>query len=236
MTIVEQLCVKRSYFSLKWHCSMIDEASKLAASTDKVSRIFSTYILLRISSLSSSNTSTSNILPSSDLFNNQIGALGAQHLADALRNNTVTLFLSSSLSYPHLHFFTQTLTTLNLYNNQIGDKLSDRIKELIKRNEQRAKTWESERKRWPIGNKMKLMNMCDWIFVFLRKIIKLVYVAYDYSDDNEMIVVWWFRKIARSLIIDESSWEIVLSSGVVSMQSIGSKWQNSAFDCSRVCS
>ena len=25
--------------------------------------------------------------------------------------------------------------------------------------------------------------------VFLRKIIKLVYVAYDYSDDNEMIVV-----------------------------------------------
>jgi hypothetical protein len=32
----------------------------------------------------------------------------------------VTLILSSSLSYPHLHFFTQTLTTLNLYNNQIG--------------------------------------------------------------------------------------------------------------------
>ncbi|CAF3668986.1 unnamed protein product, partial [Rotaria socialis] len=37
------------------------------------------------------------------LWSNQIGALGAQHLADALQHNT-------------------TLTTLNLENNQIGDK------------------------------------------------------------------------------------------------------------------
>jgi len=68
------------------------------------------------------------------------GALGAQHLADALRNNTVTLILSSSISYAHLHFFTQTLTTLHLYNNQIGDHLEARLKELIGRNQQRKKS------------------------------------------------------------------------------------------------
>jgi hypothetical protein len=39
-----------------------------------------------------------------DLESNQIGAVGAQHLADALRNNTVILILSSSISYTHLHF------------------------------------------------------------------------------------------------------------------------------------
>jgi hypothetical protein len=43
-----------------------------------------------------------------DLSSNQIGAVGAQHLADALQHNTVTLILSSSISYTHLHFFTDT--------------------------------------------------------------------------------------------------------------------------------
>ena len=75
-----------------------------------------------------------------DLHWNQIGALGAQHLADALRNNTVTLILSYSISYTHLHFFTQTLTTLHLGDNQIGQKLEDRVNEFIKRNQQLTKS------------------------------------------------------------------------------------------------
>jgi hypothetical protein len=37
-----------------------------------------------------------------DLHHNGIGAVGAQHLADALRNNMVTLILSSSISYTYL--------------------------------------------------------------------------------------------------------------------------------------
>jgi hypothetical protein len=40
---------------------------------------------------------------------------------------TVTLLLSSSLSYSHLHFFTQTFTRLNLRNNQIGDEIAQRV-------------------------------------------------------------------------------------------------------------
>lgn len=55
-----------------------------------------------------------------------------EHLADALRNNTVT---SSSIHFSqiYLHFFAQALTTLILWNNQIetagaqhlGDVLRD---------------------------------------------------------------------------------------------------------------
>jgi hypothetical protein len=39
-----------------------------------------------------------------ELPDNRIGGKGAQHLADALRNNAVTLILSSSISYTHVHF------------------------------------------------------------------------------------------------------------------------------------
>jgi len=40
-----------------------------------------------------------------DLYNSKIGVQGSKHLADALRNNTVSLFLSWLLSYHHLHIF-----------------------------------------------------------------------------------------------------------------------------------
>ena len=70
---------------------------------------------------------------------NQVGDKGAQHIADALRNNTVTLMLSSSIEYTHRHFFIQTLTTLYLYNNQIGDKLTRAVQELIERNKRQEK-------------------------------------------------------------------------------------------------
>ena len=65
---------------------------------------------------------------------NQIGVLGAQHLADGLRNNTVTLILSSSLSYSHLHFFAQALTTLDLTGNKIGDKGAEQLADGLRNN------------------------------------------------------------------------------------------------------
>jgi hypothetical protein len=74
-----------------------------------------------------------------NLENNQIGAVGAQNLADALQNNMVTLILSSSISYTHPHFFTQTLTTLKLWRNEIGEKVLDHVEELLKRNERMLK-------------------------------------------------------------------------------------------------
>jgi Ran GTPase-activating protein (RanGAP) involved in mRNA processing and transport len=68
------------------------------------------------------------------LSNNQIGDAGAQHLADALRNNTVILILSSSISYTHLHFFIQTLTTLDLNHNQIGDAGAQHLADALRNN------------------------------------------------------------------------------------------------------
>jgi hypothetical protein len=41
-----------------------------------------------------------------NICNNQFGDIGAEHLADALRNNTVSLIFPSSISYAYLHFFT----------------------------------------------------------------------------------------------------------------------------------
>jgi uncharacterized membrane protein len=68
------------------------------------------------------------------LRHNQIEAVGAQHLADALRNNKVTLILSSSILYTHLQFFTQTLTTLNLCENRIGDVGAQHFADALRNN------------------------------------------------------------------------------------------------------
>ena len=67
-----------------------------------------------------------------DLYRSQIGDQGAQHLADALRNNTVSIFLSYSSSFHHIHFFTQTLTRLNLYDNQIGDEGAQHLADALR--------------------------------------------------------------------------------------------------------
>jgi hypothetical protein len=68
------------------------------------------------------------------LLINKIAAVGAQYLADALRNNTVSLILSSSISYTHLHVFTQTLTTLDLNYNQIGDAGAQYLADALRNN------------------------------------------------------------------------------------------------------
>ena len=66
-----------------------------------------------------------------DLRVNKIGAQGAEHLSAALRNNTVSRIFPSSIQ---IDFFTQTLNTLDLAENQIGDKLMNELDQLIKRN------------------------------------------------------------------------------------------------------
>ena len=60
--------------------------------------------------------------------------MGAQHLANALRNNTVTLFLSYSSSFHHIHFFTQTLTTLDLSRNQIRPAGAQHLADALQNN------------------------------------------------------------------------------------------------------
>ena len=60
--------------------------------------------------------------------------MGAHHLADTLRNNTVSIFLSYSSSFHHIHFFTQTLTLLDLYGNQIGDQGAQHLTDTLRNN------------------------------------------------------------------------------------------------------
>ena len=84
-----------------------------------------------------------------NLSSNQIGAEGAQHLSDALLHNTVRqnhlFFLSLSLSlllllsYPTAFYFIQTLTTLNLYDNQIGAEGAQHLSDALLHNTVRQK-------------------------------------------------------------------------------------------------
>jgi hypothetical protein len=53
-----------------------------------------------------------------DLERNKIGPAKVRHLAHALKMDTVGF--TSILSYMHLYYLMQTLTTLNLARNEIG--------------------------------------------------------------------------------------------------------------------
>ncbi|CAF0836713.1 unnamed protein product [Adineta steineri] len=55
-----------------------------------------------------------------DLDENEIGAKGTQHIANALQTNKVSTILDLLLHFTSS--FTQTLTTLNLSWNKIGDQ------------------------------------------------------------------------------------------------------------------
>ncbi|CAM4827213.1 unnamed protein product [Rotaria magnacalcarata] len=68
------------------------------------------------------------------LSENQIGALGAQHLANALQHNTVILILYSSISFNHLHFLSQTLTALDLSSNGIGALEAQHLADALQHN------------------------------------------------------------------------------------------------------
>jgi hypothetical protein len=76
----------------------------------------------------------SQTLTKLDLNYNQIGAVRAKHLADVLRNNTVSLILSSSISYTHRQVFTQTLTTLDLHERRIGAVGAQHLADALRNN------------------------------------------------------------------------------------------------------
>lgn len=67
------------------------------------------------------------------LLQNEIENEGAQHLADALRNNIVPVILTSPLSCLS-SFFTQTLTTLDLGRNEIQGASKQYIMEILENN------------------------------------------------------------------------------------------------------
>jgi Ran GTPase-activating protein (RanGAP) involved in mRNA processing and transport len=54
-----------------------------------------------------------------DLYYNQIGVQGSQHLANALKQNTVK---PHTLIVLFIHYYLQTLTTLDLSHNKIGNQ------------------------------------------------------------------------------------------------------------------
>ena len=65
---------------------------------------------------------------------NRISEVGAQHLADALKNNKVLLTRLETRSYPCLLLDTQKLTTMKLGWNQIGAIGAQHIAEALKHN------------------------------------------------------------------------------------------------------
>ena len=70
-----------------------------------------------------------------DLSNNKMGVEGAKHLADAFRNNAVSICnLFFSVMYI-LTFWIKTLTTLNLSDNKIGDQGAQYLADTFQNNE-----------------------------------------------------------------------------------------------------
>ena len=70
-----------------------------------------------------------------NLDGNEIAATGAQHLADALRQNTGDPFPLTSLPVsPYPLFFTQILITLHLYCNQIGPVGAQHLADALRHN------------------------------------------------------------------------------------------------------
>jgi Ran GTPase-activating protein (RanGAP) involved in mRNA processing and transport len=67
-----------------------------------------------------------------ELFNNAIGPEGAQHLADALRNNTVSFICH--FPHFHLHFSIQTLTVLNIGLNKIKGEGTQHLADALRTN------------------------------------------------------------------------------------------------------
>ena len=64
----------------------------------------------------------------------EIRAIGAQHLAYALRNNSVIFIVSLCGTYMDLHLFIQTLTTVDLAWNHIGQEGAEHLGIALQKN------------------------------------------------------------------------------------------------------
>ncbi len=98
------------------------------------------------------------------LSDNQIGDNGAEHLDDALAKNMVILILTSSPLYAHIYFFTQTITTLHLYDNQIAERLQDRVKEFIELNQRLIRNYQLYIRRYESGELKRHDECVDSVF------------------------------------------------------------------------
>ena len=63
-----------------------------------------------------------------------MGDKGAEHLADALRNDTVGLIFSLSRQSTQIFFFTQILNTLDRGDNQIGNRGAQHLADALRNN------------------------------------------------------------------------------------------------------
>jgi len=70
-----------------------------------------------------------------DLCGNQIKAVGSQHIAQGLKDKTVTFILNLDLFSIYLFFFyIKILTTLDLQYNKIGDKGTQYLADALQNN------------------------------------------------------------------------------------------------------
>jgi hypothetical protein len=69
------------------------------------------------------------------LESNQIGDIGAEYLADVLKNNEVIYFVNIFYFSLTFTFFIQTLIGLNLESNQIGDIGADYFADVLENNQ-----------------------------------------------------------------------------------------------------
>jgi Ran GTPase-activating protein (RanGAP) involved in mRNA processing and transport len=69
------------------------------------------------------------------LSSNRIGAEGAKHLAEVLRNNQVIHCTSLSISCMSSHAHMQTITQLDLSGNRIGTEGAKHLAEVLRNNQ-----------------------------------------------------------------------------------------------------
>ena len=69
-----------------------------------------------------------------DLYANEIGDQGAEHLANALQQNKVTRFILLFFLFNHSFTILQILITLNLEHDKIGDQGAEHLANALQQN------------------------------------------------------------------------------------------------------
>ena len=88
----------------------------------------------RLHNIHISNYFFTQTLNELNLWKNEIGDKGAEHLSATLQNNTVSRIFSSSTQKTQIDFSTQTLTKLNLGWNLIGEKGAEHLSAALRNN------------------------------------------------------------------------------------------------------